>query len=219
MLTFKDKMPDRIAQLPIDDRGYPIPFFVSYIDGKPEFRLMDPEKWVMCIKEKLCWVCGQRLGAHLAFVVGPMCGINRTTTEPPTHVECATWSAKNCPFLSNPNLERNEHGLDEKTKNNTAGIMIKRNPGVSLIWITKKFKIFKDPQGRPLIRIGDPVRIEFWTKGRLSTRQEIDESIESGCPIIEKIAREDGEAALKMFHRMKQTFIDIVDRTPMAGGQ
>jgi hypothetical protein len=27
-------MPERIKALPLDDRGYPIPFFVAYVDGK-----------------------------------------------------------------------------------------------------------------------------------------------------------------------------------------
>src|SRR5580692_7475343 len=97
-------LPRRMTALPIDERGYPVPWFVDWIDGKPEFRAMDPRKFVRAIKEKLCWVCGQRLGVNVCFVAGPMCGINRTSSEPPSHRECAVWSAQNCPFLNNPRM-------------------------------------------------------------------------------------------------------------------
>lgn len=101
-------LPERMADLPVDDRGYPVPWFVAWHDGKPEFRAMDPAKFARAIKEKRCWVCGERLGVNLCFVAGPMCGINRTSSEPPSHLMCARWSAQNCPFLSNPRMVRRE---------------------------------------------------------------------------------------------------------------
>ena len=39
-------MPSRIAALPVDERGYPVPWFVAWIDGKPEFRCADPAKFL-----------------------------------------------------------------------------------------------------------------------------------------------------------------------------
>src|SRR5690242_2247182 len=104
-------LPDRIARLPLDERGYPVPWFVDWVDGKPEFRAMDPAKWKRAVKERLCWVCGDRLGVLLVFPIGPMCGINRTTAEPPSHRDCALWSVRNCPFLSRPHMVRREDAL------------------------------------------------------------------------------------------------------------
>jgi hypothetical protein len=66
-----------------------VPWFVAWFDGKPEFRAMDGLKWIRAVREHLCWVCGGRLGVWQTFVLGPMCGINRTTVEPPCHLECA----------------------------------------------------------------------------------------------------------------------------------
>lgn len=40
---------------------------------RPEFRAADGDKWQLAIRNNLCWVCGQRLGSYLAFVIGPMC--------------------------------------------------------------------------------------------------------------------------------------------------
>ena len=38
------EMPDRMRHLAVSAEGYPIPFFVPYFDGKPEFRGFDPDK-------------------------------------------------------------------------------------------------------------------------------------------------------------------------------
>src|SRR5262245_49848081 len=102
-------LPARMRKLPTDARfgGAPIPWFVDYTDdGVPEFRAMDRAKYRQAITLRLCWVCGEALGKWLAFVTGPMCVVTRTTSEPPCHLECATWSAQNCPFLSKPNMVR-----------------------------------------------------------------------------------------------------------------
>jgi hypothetical protein len=31
-------MPDSIAKLPRDERGYPVPWFVAWVNGKADFR-------------------------------------------------------------------------------------------------------------------------------------------------------------------------------------
>ena len=36
--------PDHIMRLPVDGRGYPVPYFASYFDGKPDFRVIDRDK-------------------------------------------------------------------------------------------------------------------------------------------------------------------------------
>jgi len=60
-------MPDRIKRLPISATGFPVPWFVAWIDGLPDFRVIGPDKMVQAVNRKLCWVCGQPLGVHKAF--------------------------------------------------------------------------------------------------------------------------------------------------------
>jgi hypothetical protein len=179
-------IPDRIRNLPVDERGYPVPWFVDWIDGKPEFRAMDGRKFARCINEKLCWVCGERLKKHVAFVIGPMCTITRTSAEPPSHLDCAEWSVKACPFLSKPQMKRREDDLinNENTHGRVAGVAILRNPGVSAIWITTRYTIFPDDNGRPLLEVGDPVSLTWWREGRDATRSEVIASVESGLPLL-----------------------------------
>jgi len=187
-----EPLPKLMQALPIDDRGYVVPWFVDWIDGKPEFRAMSGRKWSSAIQQKLCWVCGNKLMTHFVFVAGPMCGINRTSSEPPCHIDCARWSAKNCPFLSNPNMVRREdERLDnQKLREKAPGFAITRNPGVTLLWFTREYEVFPDGMGRYLIQMGRPTGVEFYYKGRKATREEIGDSIDSGIGSLESIARE-----------------------------
>lgn len=185
--------PLRIARLPISDRGYPVPWFVDWIDGVPDFRVTSFVKFADAIQNRRCWVCGDRLGQWLAFAIGPMCAITRTTTEPPSHYDCAAWSAINCPFLSRPNMVRRDDAYTETLKGNGAGIGIDRNPGVVALWVSKSYRTFNDHQGRTLIRVGDPERVEWWAHGRQATRAEVLDSIASGYPALyAACAREQG---------------------------
>src|SRR6516162_8680773 len=138
-LKTTEPLPVRMQHLPVDERGYVVPWFVDWLDGKPEFRAMDLNKFVRAIKQRRCWVCGERLGVNMCFVAGPMCGINRTSSEPPSDLVCARWSARNCPFLANPRMVRREDEVS--LDGNAAGLMIKRNPGVAMLWITRSYEI------------------------------------------------------------------------------
>jgi hypothetical protein len=200
-------MPRSIKALPTDDRNYPVPWFVEWIDvdGKrvPEFRAMNASRWKRAIQQNLCWVCGEPKKAkdgHV-FVAGPMCGINRTSAEPSCHPACARWSAKNCPFLARPHMVRRE---DEQINNDTlteaaAGIALPRNPGVALVWFTPTFRVFADPNGKPLIEMGEPTLVEFYAEGRPATRAEVLASVESGYPLLADVAvtQPGGLAALR----------------------
>lgn len=174
----------RIAKLPVDKRGYPIPFFVAYVNGEPEFRAADGEKRHRCLKFGLCWCCGQPLDRTRTFAIGPMCAITRTTSEPANHPDCAEWSVKGCPFLSKPQMVRREDEFTEKYKDTAPGIMIDRNPGVTCLWTTKAFKQFSDGRGKKLIEVGLPISVSWWREGRAALRAEVLESIETGLPLL-----------------------------------
>lgn len=197
-----ESLPLRMRDLPEDERGYPVPWFVAWQDGQPEFRAMDGEKWIRAVRFKLCWVCGKALGIYKTFVAGPMCGINRTSSEPPSHLECAQWSARNCPFLNNPDQARR----DLPNTLCPAGFMLERNPGVTLLWTTKTYSVFDDVHGRPLITFGEPESVEWIAEGRKATRAEILHSIDTGMPALVALAQtQDG--ALKHLLDTKERFV------------
>jgi hypothetical protein len=179
-------IPTRLRRLPVH-RGYPVPFFVQWIDGVPEFRVMDGAKFKAAIEERLCWVCGGKLGKHMAFVIGSMCAVNKTSAEPPSHLECALWSAQYCPFLSRPKMVRRE---DEEVNNNLLGTSsLPRNPGCAGVWVTNGYTLFKAPPGASatgyLIEMGEPTSVAWFAEGRHATRAEVEASIAGGMPVLE----------------------------------
>lgn len=180
--------PYRIAKLPVF-RGFPVPWFVSWLEnGEPEFRAMDGRKLKQAIAEDLCWVCGEKLGQYKTFVVGPMCAVNRVSAEPPSHLECAHYSACNCPFLSKPQMVRRENDLPE-TVEDPPGIMIRRNPGVTLLWTTKSYQLEVDARGGVLFRISEPSGVAWYREGRPATRAEVEHSTMTGLPVLQELCQ------------------------------
>lgn len=179
-------LPDRMLCLPVSSKGYPVPYFVTKKndDGEWDFRVIQPERMLKCMTKSLCWLCGKPLGQFKVFVTGPMCVTTRTTAEPPCHLDCARYAALACPFLSQPKMRRNEKNLPLEDDRITPGIMIKRNPGVSGVYVTKSWKPFRDGKGGVLIQMGLPERVEWYAERRLATKAEVIESIATGVPLL-----------------------------------
>jgi hypothetical protein len=197
-------MPERIARLPRNKAGYPVPWFVAVIGGQPDFRVIGPGKLDEAVRRPLCWVCGCGFacGEDRAFVIGPMCAVNRVTAEPPCHLECAAWSAANCPFLTTPHMTRRDRHLPGQVQD-PAGIMIRRNPGVALVWVTgiHGWRLEKQPDGL-LFRLRDPLRTLWFAQGREATRAEVRASIRSGLPLLRAEAERDGPEAVLELRQM-----------------
>lgn len=213
MITYRSNMPDRpprMARLPLDARGYPVPWFVSWIDGKPDFRIVRPNGIGDAIRNKTCWLCGEPRGVHSAFLVGPMCGVNRISSEPPSHRDCADYAARACPFMTTPAAIRNERGLDILGTKEPAGVMIKRNPGVGLLWVTKSWRPVRVGNG-VLMEMGEPTEIRFYREGRRATRQEVDASVNTGLPLLQSEADRDGDAGRAALQRYYARFTGILD--------
>lgn len=199
----------RIAKLPRQG-AYPVSKFVQWIDGKADFRVMDGQFRARAIKFHLCWVCGGKLGGLSTYVVGPMCAVNRVSTEPPSHQGCGEFSATHCPFMRQPDRTRREGRLPEGWSN-PGGIMIERNPGVMLLWHTKRApQPFRDEQGGWLLHLPDPVGVDWWTQGRPATRNEVLAAIDSGLPILQEAAEQDGPRALEALERAHASALALV---------
>jgi|SRR5882672_1491776 len=178
--------PDRIKRLKISDRGFPVPWFVAWLDGVADFRVIAPGKMTQAHNRHRCWICGGPLGRYLAFTIGPMCAINRTSSEPPSHTDCAEYAAKACPFLSKPNMRRNEKELPEHGE--IAGTAIMHNPGVALVYVTHSYRPISDGRGGVLFELGEPVSASFFCESRPATRDEIMQSIDKGLPYLREVA-------------------------------
>ena len=208
-----EEMPGRIARLPRDKHHRPVPWFVAFIGGTPDFRIIKPGAIEDALRHKLCWTCGFPFTRQedRAFVIGPMCAVNRISAEPPSHYDCALYSATHCPFLTTPRMVRRERHMPESAAV-PAGVSIRRNPGVALVWITgyRTWSTFKDDQGGTLINVGQPKRCEWYAEGRTATRAEVLTSIDSGLPILAEMAQAEGPRAEAELARMHDRALELV---------
>jgi hypothetical protein len=204
------KMPDRIAELAQDDKGRPVPFFVAWQDGKPDFRIVDPVKLYKCYYTHLCWICGQKLGTYLAFPIGPMCCVNRISAEPPSHLECAEYAAKVCPFLVQPKMVRREGGLPENI-HAPPGVFFKENPGVTAIWVTKGFKPLLH-HGNLLAMLGEPTQVLWYARGEKASREDVIEAFKAGVARFYERSGSDPEFDRNVGHFETKEFERDVER-------
>jgi hypothetical protein len=202
-----------MRSLPISDKGYPVPAFVRWIDGVPDFRVMREDYRAKCVVHKLCWQCGERLSNRLAFVIGPMCAVNRISSEPPSHRDCAIFAATACPFLTLPKAQRRMANLPADQVRSPGGISIPRNPGVTLVWMTDSYQPFTDNAGGWLIRIGAPLECLWYAEGRAATHDEVMASIDSGMPILENMANEQGPDAQRALRRQYLGARELVSKS------
>jgi hypothetical protein len=177
------RVPDFMRDLPVDPRGFPVPWFTPWDGAKQQwnFQAITPGRMAKAVRERRCWICGKKLFVNLAFTIGPMCAINRTTSEPPSHCECAEFAAKACPFLTRPRMRRAPMPEDTPPP---PGFHLERNPGVALVWVTREPpEPFRVPNGM-LLKIGEPIRVEAFAEGRAATPDEVVDSIVSGLPSL-----------------------------------
>ena len=198
-------IPPRMQSLQIEERGYPVPWFVQWIDGKPDFRVMDRKKWIRAVRFGNCWLCGEEVGKLRTYCIGPMCAISRTTSEPGSHQECAEFAARACPFMTLPKAQYRKVEFEHVPM---PGMPIMRNPGCVCLWTTLEFSTFKAQLGNEgmLIHLGEPRTVEWYTEGRRATREEILTSVEGGFPLLEQAAQAQGPASVNELHSMRAIF-------------
>lgn len=190
------ELPPRIVNLKRNEAGWPIPWFVHVdpLTGKEDFRVIGEGKIARAYHEKICWICGVTLGKFKTFVIGPMCAVNRISSEPPSHLECAKFAAKVCPFLTNPKKEYRSGNLPEEHQE-AVGIPIKRNPGVTLLWTTNDFRPMKVERG-VLFQLGHPLSIDWYALGDIANRVQVLEALNTGLPVLTALAMKEGPEAI-----------------------
>lgn len=195
-------MPTRLAALPVDARGFPVPWFVAWVGGQPDHRIVDPEKVRRAYRDQRCFLCGERRGRFLSFVIGPMCTVNRLSAEPPSHLDCARYAVQACPFLARPHMVRRDAGLPDQVRD-APGQMLRHNPGVQAVWTTRDMRLVR-AGGGVLCRLGDPTAVEWYAEGRPATRAEVEAAFARGMPVLDEQARAEGPQAALLLAQLAQ---------------
>lgn len=218
---FDVPVPHYLEGAPRDSRGFIVPFFVAWFDdhgrqaprgkGVPDFRVVDPEAFASCFSYGRCWLCGQKLGRHVAFVLGPMCVITRVNSEPPSHRVCAEYAMKVCPFLTKPNMRRNPSTYVMPIVP-APGDHQERNPGLMALWMTDGAKAFNAEEGQRgiLFEVNDPREVVWWREGRIATRAEVELGLASAMPFLEADAARKGREAIQALERLSQRALNYI---------
>src|SRR5688572_1901527 len=195
--------PPRVARLPRDAHGRPVPWFVAVIEGVPDFRIVAAGKVAEAVRFGRCFICGDDLGRWLTFAVGPMCTINRTAPEPPAHKDCALFAVQACPFLVRPGMRRREAGLPAGLAVDThaPGVTVAHNPGVTALWTTRQQQPFADDKGGLLFRMGDPHEVLWYAEGRAATRAEVLESLEAERDTLHGLSAAEEQGAVQVAYQ------------------
>jgi hypothetical protein len=169
-------MPERIARLPRDRRGLPIPFLVltDRGTGKPNFTINDAAKQARCLAEDRCPICGEGLTRGRWFVGGPGSAFhpNGAYLDPPMHFECAHFALRVCPFLAAPVYSGriDDKGFDWSAHPGEAMLVdptvIAERPSlfVAIMAVGQKQV---GPAHSPYLKPRRPYsRVEFWRFGR-----------------------------------------------------
>lgn len=169
-------MPPRVAKLPRDRRGYPIPHIVQRDpQGLPLFTVNDANVTLRCIKRKLCPICGDRLDKTLWFVGGPSSAFHPQGVyfDTAMHHECMVYALKVCPYMANPNyhIMTNEKSIAALENRLGKGVVDNtQDPGrprpMVAVMCFGQTIIDNGPNQLPFIRPLHPYHgIEFWNDG------------------------------------------------------
>lgn len=172
-MTELPPVPERMAHLPRDERGYPVPFVV-YRDkaGTPHFTINDANRTDAVIRADRCPICNQTLFRGRWFVGGPASAFHPDGAylDPPMHYECAEYALRVCPYLAAPRYAKR---IDSRTVPQGLGEPVYLDPTVdptrpgvfvAVMSIGQSFGGYNGP-----FRYIQPVRpyrrVEFWRHG------------------------------------------------------
>lgn len=153
--------PPGVAELDVDERGYPIFFMIQPPPGQAlDFRVMNLTNHLRCARERLCMICGRKLGYWLTFIGGPMCLKNRVFGDGPMHRACAEYSLRVCPYLTIGSMDYKNAPSGKVPNTKTDPNVILKKPKKMLLYTTREFKLINGGGGKPVFRVAPHKKLE-----------------------------------------------------------
>lgn len=180
-------IPHRMALLPRDRRGYPIPWIVQRdLTGRAFFTMNDAERVVVSGKRKVCGICGQKLGRDIWLVGGPGSALHKhgAYLDPPMHKACAVYALKVCPYLASRYTGRIDQALLKHGKWPphmrviVEEAMLPQQPPFMVLARTDKVSFTStEPGGVRFIPKRPWLDVEFWVLGQRITEPDARERL------------------------------------------
>jgi hypothetical protein len=170
-------IPTLMKRLPLDHRGYPIPFVVQRDDkGLPLFVANNSVAVWKCIKQRLCAICGTRLASRWWFVGGPGSAFhpNGMYFDSGMHGECMRYALQVCPYLATPARSRiNDNTLAKLETRISDALLVDRThdpkrPPLFVAVMCSGQSLEPNDMETPYLRPLRPYQdVEFWRDGQL----------------------------------------------------
>lgn len=172
-----DFLPDRIAALDRDERGYPVPYIVMRDGaGRPVFSGNDVLRIAQAVQENRCHICGQDLDDDDVWFVGGqgsalLNGGVGLFNDGPMHGDCMRFAVRYCPHLSQRMVRR--VGPSKAPAMRAAGYMVRDTtsiPGVPPISVAVQTVLPWGYSGGVggMFSVPKPYRrVEYWQDGAL----------------------------------------------------
>jgi hypothetical protein len=123
--------------------------------------------------QRLCGICGVKLGWWVCFVVGPLTLEERATYMPGNHRECALAALALCPYLALEERDRSGRDVPVRQQIVPREILPEKPTRLALV-TTREYSTLKGPKEQLYARFAAPKRVEWWSyvNGRLTAEGE-----------------------------------------------
>lgn len=169
-------LPPRMAALPKDRRGLPVPYIVLVTDdGTPHFTINDSRKVAKVLRERRCAICGGKHHRGLWLVGGPMSAFHEDGAylDPPLHFECAQYALKVCPYLAAPKYSGRlddatltaQQVEQERLLTLVDHTMLPDRPDVFVAGMTLDYQVIERPTGPAILPKRPWKQVRFFQKG------------------------------------------------------
>jgi hypothetical protein len=178
-------MPEVLAKLPRDKRGYPVPHGVwkNPDTGEWDFRVIVEEKRLYALEHKLCAVSGAPMNpGEYWFVGGPGCYKERLFIDGPMRHEVAIYSLKTCPHLAIPAAQYREAGIDRHHMPEGA---VKQKMPVYLLGRADSYTL-EEIDGTRYVRAGEWQEVSWWRGTRQLEIQEVNRLLREAAAALEQ---------------------------------
>lgn len=187
-------IPEKMAKLKLDRRGYPIPFIILIDDeGTPHFKINDSRKVDICLKWKFCAICGTYLREDIWVIGGPGSAFHPQGAyiDTPIHYDCGKYALEVCPYLATKGYDAYAP-IEATTRRVKTQKAIFVNPTVDpnrpKVFVFGKISGWKltypDPQTRYVVPNRPFLEVEYWDKGVKLDAETAIETIRSFGPNV-----------------------------------
>lgn len=187
-------IPARMARLPLDKRGYPIPWNTATGKGNvPLFIINDTHRHLAALEFELCGICSDPLDRVRWFVGGPGSAFHPDGwyQDLPLHHECAHYALAVCPWLALPVYTRRIDVVDPSKLTPDLRVLFDptHDPDRPALFVaigsqgTEIGRQFSPYAGSTYIRPTKPyVAVEYWQHGQQLTQAAAHELIRTDWP-------------------------------------